>query len=373
MPRTVQLAAVQMDANPAGTAERIARADRLVRQAADAGAQLIVLPELFHLGYGYDDSNFARAETLHGPSVTWMRDLAAGLGVHLAGSVLLRDGGEIYNALLLFAPNGRMWRYDKNYPWGWERGYFIGRRNIVVADTELGRIGMLVCWDAAHRNLWREYAGKVDVMIISSCPPDVGNGTYHFPDGDTITVRELGPLMASTQPTARRVFGDMINQQTAWLGVPTVAAVGSGRIQTAIPRGKAVLAGLLPFAPQLAKHLHHADQLELSCAITQGCKVVDGHGVVLTELPANSPEGWTLAATTLPDGTPQPRGSQPPSTANAISYLLSDWFLPTLMRKIYRDGKNGVPTKQSMYGRIALVAGLVALLLWLRSRRLGGE
>ena len=96
---------------------------------------------------------------------------------------------------------------------------------------------------------------------------------------------------------------------------------------------------------------------------------MDGHGVVLTELPADSPEGWTLAAITLPDGIPQPRGSQPPSTANAISFLLSDWFLPTLMRKIYRDGKNGVPTKQSMDGRIALVAGLAVLLLWSQSRR----
>lgn len=369
MPRTVNLAAVQMDAYPASTPERLARADKLVREAADAGAQLILLPELFHLGYTYDDSNFDRAETLHGPSATWMRDLAMGLDVHLAGSILLRDGSEIYNSLLLFAPDGRMWRYDKNFPWGWERGYFIGRRNLTVADTALGKIGMLICWDAAHATLWREYAGKVDLMLVSSCPPDVGNASYRFPSGATLTLTEAGATLGPLHDSGDKIFGTMIDQQTAWIGAPTVASVGSGMIDTEIPRGKATVAAMVPLAPRMARFYNEADGLEMLCPTTPGTKVLDGSGTIVSELAAEDGEGWTMGAVTLADATPQPRGPQPEPPVPASAFLVSDVLLPALMRKVYRQGNPATIAGRSFgIGRLALLGGLAVLLLWARQR-----
>jgi len=103
--RTITIAAVQMDAHPAPTAGRLARADRLATAAANDGAQLVVLPELFNTGYAYADANHRLAEPLDGPTPTWMKQAAARLNVHLAGSLMLLDQGQVYNALLLFAPD----------------------------------------------------------------------------------------------------------------------------------------------------------------------------------------------------------------------------------------------------------------------------
>jgi len=338
MGRMLTIGAIQMDANPAPVADRLARADRLVNHAAAAGAQLIVLPELFNTGYGYSDANHRLAEPSNGPTGTWMRETAARLNVHLAGSLMLLDEGEIYNALLLFSPDGHTWRYDKNYPWGWERGYFRGRRGTTVAETDLGDIGMMICWDTAHHKLWRRYAGRVDLMLIASCPPDVSNPTFHFPNGDTLTFDDMGPLMSSMKGSARLVFGDMINQQTGWLGVPTVNTVGCGHIRTAIPNGRASFLTFLSLAPWLIGYLPQANRMEMSCDLTQGCKVVDADGQVLTELPQEQGETFTTAEVTLADEKPRPHGPQPASPAPLLTYLSSDVLLPTLAIPIYRRG-----------------------------------
>jgi hypothetical protein len=337
MPRSLTIAAIQMDANPAPTPERLARATHLVEQAAAAGAQLVVLPELFNVGYEYSDRNHARAESLDGATLTWMRQSAARLGIHLAGSLLLLDADEVYNTLFLIAPDGRSWRYDKNYPWGWERGYFRGARGTVVADTDLGRLGMLICWDSAHRDLWQQYAGRVDAIVIASCPPDVTNPIYQFPDGSRLTIDQLGPLMATVKGSGRKVFGDMINEQTAWLGVPAVNTVGTGRITTDVPRGMATLLALLPSAPWLARYLPMAHRMRMSADLIQGCKVVAADGHVLTEMTQAQGEGFTVATVALGD-TPRPCGAQPPSQVPPFAYLSSDIVLPRLVEPIYRRG-----------------------------------
>lgn len=334
----IKVAAIQMNGNPAPTADRLARADRLVAGAAATGAQLVVLPELFNTGYAYSDANHHLAEPLSVPTATWMKEVAARLNIHLAGSLMLLDQDEVYNALLLFAPDDRMWRYDKNYPWGWERGYFRDGNRITVAETELGDIGMMICWDVAHPELWKRYAGRVDLMVISSCPPDVSNPTFHFPGGDQLTFDDMGPVMASMKGSARLVFGDTINQQTAWLGVPAVNTVGAGHIKTKIPNGLGSFLTFVPLAPWLIKYLPQAGRMEMSCDMTQGCKVVDASGRVLTELTQEQGETFAIAEVTLADEKPRPRGPQPESRVPFLSYFSSDVLLPMLTVPTYRKG-----------------------------------
>ncbi len=76
MSQEITVAAIQMDANPAPTNERIARAEKLVRQAASDGAQLIILPELFNTSYAYADTNFGLAERFDGQTTAWLREAA---------------------------------------------------------------------------------------------------------------------------------------------------------------------------------------------------------------------------------------------------------------------------------------------------------
>jgi hypothetical protein len=339
--RTLSVAAVQMDADVAPTTERLARAENLVTEASQAGAQLVVLPELFNTGYAYSDENHGRAERLGGQTATWMRDTAARLDVHLTGSLMLLEQGDIYNALLLFAPDGRMWRYDKNYPWGWERGYFRephGGPRSVVAETDLGDFGLLICWDLAHLELWRRYAGRVDMMVICSCPPQISDSTYHLPNDDRVAAGGLGSTMATFKGSERSIFGDMLNQQTAWLGVPAVQTVGCGHIRTGIPNARLSVLSYSLAAPWLFKYVPQADRMELSCGMTQGCKVVDAEGQVLDELAQEEGEAFILAQVTLSDQKRAPQESQPPSLMPKIGYFMSDVWLTSLARPAYRRG-----------------------------------
>jgi hypothetical protein len=355
-----------MEATPASTAERLGRAERLVRAAAEGGAQLIVLPELFNTGYGYRPENHALAEPLTGPTPTWLKQTAIRLRVYLAGSLMLLDGDEVYNSLLLFAPDGRMWRYDKNYPWGWERGYFREVRGITIAQTDLGDIGMLICWDAAHPDLWRRYAGQVELMIVASCPPDVSNPTYHFPAGARVTLADMGPLGNRIKDTGRLVFDDMIRQQTAWLGVPAVCTGGCGQIETGLPNGLATLAAILPGAPWLVKYLPQAGRMQLACGFVPACQVLDGQGQVVAASSQEQGETFILGEIILTGQKPVPDAAQPASLLPWLTYFFSDIVLPALTISVYRRGLRRTwgarmaPLRPATWRRVMLI-GLVAL------------
>ena len=342
MPRTIKVATVQMDAMPAPVQERLDRAERIIREAALAGAQLVVLPELFNTGYAYADQNYELAEPLGGLTSAWMKATSARLGIHLAGALLLLDNGEIYDTMLLYSPGGQMWRYDKNYPWAWERAYFRGRRGMTIAQTELGDLGLMICWDLGHRALWKQYAGQADMIVISSCPPDVQSASYAFPNGETVDFNDVSAAVRSMEDVGSRFFGEMVNQQARWLGVPVVNSGASGCVQTHMPKARALLGVLGLMSPRLFKLLPKAEQLRMSCEMISSCKVVDAGGTILAQrLPAEG-EGFAVSEVILTDSKPIPKVDQPHPPLNrmiaSMAIFNSDVMIPSTMRSVYKSG-----------------------------------
>ena len=346
MPGIIKAAVVQMDITLAPTLERLERAERWVTEAVRSGAQLVVLPELFNTGYAYSDANFQLSEPIDGMTSTWMKKTAARLGIHLAGSLLLRETDDIFNALLLYSPSGQMWRYDKKYPWAWERGYFRERRGITVAHTELGDLGMMLCWDAGHLDLWKQYAGKVDLMLMASCPPNGADPVYRFPDGSTFTIDDFGAWMASMKNEGRHVFGSLIGEQTAWLGVPALNSGTCGQFRSTVPNSAPLVWGFSLFVPRLVKHFSHANQLNIACEVIPSCKIFDAQGTVIAERTQAQGEGLLMAEVAMADSKSQPRGPQPPAQLPYSVYFNADVLVPFLMKSVYRKGLKQLMAKR---------------------------
>jgi predicted amidohydrolase len=105
----MRAAAVQLNSNE-DKERNLAEADRLTREAASAGAELVVLPEKFNV-LGTHDDYVAGAETLEGPTIGWARDAARELGIDLvAGSIVeKREGREkLSNTCVHVGPDGEV-------------------------------------------------------------------------------------------------------------------------------------------------------------------------------------------------------------------------------------------------------------------------
>lgn len=333
MSRIIKAAAVQMDAKPAPVAERLKRAEKMLTKLAKAGAQLVVLPELFNTGYEYSDANYTLAEPLDGATVTWMKAQAAKRGFHLAGSLLLLDGEEVYNSLLLVSPEGKVWRYDKNFPWAWERAYFREGRRTTIAETTLGKFGLLICWDYAHPELWARYAGKVDAMIVASCPPKMTECEVIFPGGERYNTAD-GPKTYTGDDIP---FGTDMNIQSSWLRVPLISTTGTGIFESRMPLAHLSLAGLLATEPHLWKYLPEAPETRLTCGFYPQTKIVDAQGNILGQVTQDGDQ-FVVAEIELAETPPRPITYQPKSSFAPYAYFTSDWLTPSLMTWLYRRG-----------------------------------
>lgn len=332
MPRTLKVATVQMDATPAPIADRLARAEALVAQAAGQGARLVVLPELFNAGYEYHPRNYGLAEPLTGQTMMWMKAAAARHQTHIAGSFLLLDGDEVYNSAFIVAPDGRTWRYDKLYPYIWERAYFREGRDITVAETDLGKLGMMICWDSAHPELWRRYAGQIDALVVTSCPPLLDQAEVVLPSGE----RADATVGGIPYPDGVHFQAEQINEQTAWLRVPVIASAGGGRFRSRLPLARFSILALLGGHPDLARYWNAAEEVTLEAGYGALAKIIDADGQTAAVVEAVG-DGVTVADITVADAQPQPIPLQPEPRVPAVIRWLIDWFGAALMIPSYRQ------------------------------------
>ncbi len=153
MPR---VAAIQMSMSE-DKSSNIAKAKRLVREASQNGANIILLPELFEGLYfckDMDKKYFSWANELEAnPLIEEFKPLAKELGVVLLVSYFERSGDEYYNSLVPIDESGRVLEnYRKTHipdGAGYEEKFYFrsGDTGFKVWETSFGKIGVGICWD----------------------------------------------------------------------------------------------------------------------------------------------------------------------------------------------------------------------------------
>lgn len=148
----VKIACIQMEPVVGEKSTNVAKTLDLIAQAARAGANLIVLPELANSGYVFNTraEAFDLAEAVPGGQTcdAWAA-AAATFGVHIVAGIAERAGEVLYNSAVLIGPDGYIGTFRKVHLWAAENLFFErGDLGFPVFHTRLGRIGMAICYDA---------------------------------------------------------------------------------------------------------------------------------------------------------------------------------------------------------------------------------
>ena len=155
--------------------ERLDRMRRLIEH--HAGADLVVLPELWRTGFCSFDRYAATAETEAGETASAMSELASQLDACLlAGSIVERDGDRLYNTSLLFGRTGELLaKYRKIHLFGFQsrEPELLSRgREVVVLATHLGTLGLSTCYDLRFPELYRRQLdrGAELFLVVAAWP-----------------------------------------------------------------------------------------------------------------------------------------------------------------------------------------------------------
>ena len=160
MAKPTRVALIQMSCEPS-TAANLSKAVAQVREAAENGAKLICLPELFRAQYfcqREDHALFGIAESIPGPSTAALSEVVREFGLVVIASLFERRAAGLYHntaAILDFAsdkPDHVAHLYRKMHipddPLYYEKFYFTpGDLGFQAQRTSAGHIGTLVCWD----------------------------------------------------------------------------------------------------------------------------------------------------------------------------------------------------------------------------------
>jgi predicted amidohydrolase len=173
MSECFQLVTVQSHFIGGDTAANLGKMEGLVASAMSRHpcAGLLLFPELATSGYDPRPSILVQAEDQDGKSFQRMSKIANKQKVHLAYGYLEDGGsGNIFNSLILLGPDGKMLaNYRKIQLTKEEKLVFKAGDSIIIADSELGKIGLLICWDIAFPELSRVLTlGGADIVLVAA-------------------------------------------------------------------------------------------------------------------------------------------------------------------------------------------------------------
>jgi nitrilase len=224
-----KVAAIQMTSGHI-VADNLMVAARLLREAKELGADIACLPENFSFIGLKDADKLAVAEVDGtGPVQDFLRDTARQLKLWILGGTTVIKGDtatRVSNTSLLFDADGnRVARYDKIHLFdvtipGRDESYLESThvtpgRDLVIADTPVGRLGMSVCYDMRFPELYRDLVGRGAEWLAMPAAFTVPTGRAHWETLLRARAIEnlcyvVAPAQAGTHTSGRETYGDTL-------------------------------------------------------------------------------------------------------------------------------------------------------------------
>ncbi len=149
---TFKVSTVQFQHRAGDKQFNLSRVAAFTDQAVVGGSQLVVFPEMCITGYWHvpklDFSGLEElAETLDGPSISYVLDLAEAKEIAIGVGFVEKDEvGDFYNSYAVCMPDGKVHCHRKLH--AWEHKLFTSGDSYTVFDTPWGvKAGILICWD----------------------------------------------------------------------------------------------------------------------------------------------------------------------------------------------------------------------------------
>jgi len=179
MKTKIKLALAQISSKRESKSENLLKIEKLTLKAKQQGADLIIFPEMSLTGYVLLDQVYELAETIPGPSTQKIETLAKKTDMHIIfGMPELSENTQatIFNTAVCVGPQGLIGKYRKMYlpthSVFEEKRYFRPGYEAVSFQTELGNIGLTICYDVFFPEVYRliRLMGAQLIICISASP-----------------------------------------------------------------------------------------------------------------------------------------------------------------------------------------------------------
>ena len=170
------IAAVQMSPTLHDKQNNLKHILSLARKASDQGAQLTIFPECALTGIAFESAKEVKAvaEPIPGPATEEIANLCQATGQYVIFGLVEQDSEKLYNSAAFIGPQGLVGKYRKIHLPGMGVDRFVSHGDIAfpIFDTELGKIGILICYDGS----FPESAGVLNlkgadlIVVITNWP-----------------------------------------------------------------------------------------------------------------------------------------------------------------------------------------------------------
>lgn len=157
------IACIQMEPRFGQVKSNLESSLKWIEKASRKGADIVVLPELCTTGYVFKNRAelFSLSEVIpYGPSIEAWSEVSKKNNLYVVAGIAEKDKENLYNSAVIIGPEGYIGTYRKNHLSNEEKRYFeLGNLGFQVFQTDIGRVGILICYD-----IWFPEAVRINAL-----------------------------------------------------------------------------------------------------------------------------------------------------------------------------------------------------------------